>query len=72
MQPWDDEVVEISGKTYKEQVYLAGMHLRDATNLFQTLRTIPSNQRRDLLAKTCVLFAIAGLESNLSYLSRCT
>ncbi len=34
--------------------------------IFQTLRAIPSNQRRDLLAKTCVLFAIAGFVRSMA------
>lgn len=63
----DIKLAEISGEIYKKHVYLIGMHLRDAVNLLDTLRAIPESARPDLLAKTCILFAVAGLETNLSY-----
>jgi hypothetical protein len=43
------------------------MHLRDAVNLLDTMRSIPASARPDLLAKACILFSAAGLETNLSY-----
>ena len=60
-------LTEISGEIYEQQVYLVGMHLRDAINVLNTLRTIPESARPDLLARVCLLFAVAGLETNLSY-----
>jgi hypothetical protein len=61
------KLTEISGEIYKQNVYLVGMHLRDAVNLLDTIRSIPASARPDLLAKACILFAAAGLETNLSY-----
>jgi hypothetical protein len=60
-------LAEISGEVYEQNVYLVGMHLRDAVNLLDTARNIPVSARPDLLAKACILFAAAGLETNLSY-----
>jgi hypothetical protein len=66
-EPLDIKLAEISGEIYKKNVYLVGMHLRDAVNILTTTRTIPESARPDLLAKVCILFAAAGLETNLSY-----
>jgi hypothetical protein len=63
----DIKLAEISGEIYKENAYLVGMHLRDAVNLLESMRSIPESARPDLLAKACILFAAAGLETNLSY-----
>jgi hypothetical protein len=63
----DIKLAEISGEIYKKHVYLVGMHLRDAVNVLDTLRTISELDRPDLLARACILFAVAGLETNLSY-----
>ena len=61
------KLTEISGEIYKQNVSLVGMHLRDAINLLESMRRIPESGRPDLLAKACILFAAAGLETNLSY-----
>jgi hypothetical protein len=61
------KLTEISGEIYKQNVSLVGMHLRDAINLLESMRIIPESGRPDLLAKACILFAAAGLETNLSY-----
>jgi hypothetical protein len=66
-EPFDIKLAEISGEVYKKNVYLVGMHLRDAVKILATTRTIPESARPDLLAKACILFAAAGLETNLSY-----
>ena len=66
-EPLDIKLAEISGEIYEKHVYLVGMHLRDAVNILGTMRTIPESARPDLLAKACILFAAAGLETNLSY-----
>jgi hypothetical protein len=62
------KLAEISGEIYKQNAYLVGMHLRDAVNVLSTMRSIPTSARPDLLARACILFAAAGLETNLSYL----
>jgi hypothetical protein len=61
------KLAEISGEIYKQNAYLVGMHLRDAVNVLSTMRSIPTSARPDLLARACILFAAAGLETNLSY-----
>jgi hypothetical protein len=61
------KVTEISGEIYKQNASLVGIHLRDAINLLESMRIIPESGRPDLLAKACILFAAAGLETNLSY-----
>jgi hypothetical protein len=61
------KVAEISGEIFNKNVNLVGMHLRDAVNLLASMREISASDRPDLLAKACVLFAAAGLETNLSY-----
>lgn len=66
---FDSKLLELSGETYKKHVHLVGMHLRDATNILYTLRSLSASHRPDLLAKATILFAAAGLESNLSYFS---
>jgi hypothetical protein len=63
----DNKLAEISGEIYKNNVYLVGMHLRDAVNLVDSIRDLPASARPDLLAKASILFAVAGLETNLSY-----
>jgi hypothetical protein len=66
-ETFDTQLSGISGEIYKKHVYLVGMHLRDAINVLDTLRRITPSHGPDLLARACILFAIAGLETNLSY-----
>lgn len=63
------KILELSGETYRRNVYLLGMHLRDATSTLHTLRSLSDFDRPDLLANATILFATAGLEGNLSYFS---
>lgn len=66
---WEEKIRETALAQYKQNVYLIGMHMLDATNILQTLQTLDESHRPDLLAKACILFAAAGLETNLSYYS---
>lgn len=68
-QGYDNTILEISGRTYKSNVHLVGMHLRDARNILTFLQSAGSIGRPDLLAKAAILLSAAGLESNLSYYS---
>jgi hypothetical protein len=61
------KLARISGEIFNKHVNLVGMPLRDAVNLLDSMRKISASDRPDLLAKACVLFAAAGLETNLSY-----
>ena len=47
----DSKTLEISAGTYKQNVYLIGMYLRDATNILAFLRSNPDIGKSDLLAK---------------------
>ncbi len=67
-QSYDDQILKVSGETYKQNVYLLGMYLRDANNILHSLKSNPGIGKSDLLGEAVILFASAGLEGNLSYL----
>ena len=63
----DEELVQIVFEEFKNNIDLAGVHLRDARNILPSLKPL---KELAVLSKATILLACAALESNLAYLSK--